>query len=452
MSIRFHPGVFCVVFLGAVFLVLSSIFYMVPHAFADTETELTAQLEDIEKQILKQQVLVDDKQLERRSLERDVSILDAKIKKAQLGILARNIEIQRLGGQIGYKQGAVQVLTARTEKQHQSLGQLIRKTNEIDNYSLVEVLLGGQTLSTFFEDLESFQAIKASLQGSLKDLANTKNLTLEQKSSLEGKQQSEIELRKLQELGKQEVEAREKERAKILAVTKGQEAAYQSLLHTQQKTAAQIRIELFKLRDTGSIPFPEALKYAEFAGSKTGVRPALILGILTQETNLGENIGVLGRWTTDMHPTRDQPIFKQIMAALGLDPDAMPVSGKPSYGWGGAMGPAQFIPSTWVTYGGFVKDASGAWVYDQSSDRIRQLTGKSSPSNPYDKQDAFMAAALLMADNGAVGGAYADERMAALRYFAGWGNASNPSYAFYGDGVMGHATQIQSEIDILKGN
>jgi len=290
------------------------------------------------------------------------------------------------------------------------------------------------------------------LQGSLQEIVDTKNLTLVQKASLEGKQQSEIDLRQLQELEKKEIEAREKERSKILAATKGEEAAYQALLKTQQKTASEIRAALFRLRDSGSIPFSEALQYAEFAGAKAGVRPALILGILTQETNLGSNIGVVGRWQTDMHPTRDQPIFKEIMVALGMDPNAMPVSARPGYGWGGAMGPAQFIPSTWVSYGGFIKDATGAWIYDKSRDRIRQLTGKGSPSNPYDKQDAFMAAALLMSDNGAMNGNLASERLAALRYFAGWGNASNPSYAFYGEGVMQHAARIQSEIDFLKQN
>ena len=115
------------------------------------------------------------------------------------------------------------------------------------------------------------------------------------------------------------------------------------------------------------------------------------------------------------------------------------------------MGPSQFIPSTWAIYGGYVRDGVGGWMYDKSQDRIRQLTGKASPSSPYDKQDAFMATALLMSDNGAVAGNYASERLAALRYFAGWGNASNPSYAFYGDGVMGHTERIQKEINILKG-
>lgn len=422
-----------------------------PAALADTEDALRAKLVAIEAEIAQQEVLLDGKKTERRSLERDVAILDTKIKKAQLAIQARNIEIQRLGGQIGDKQITVNQLTDRTEKQKQSLAQLIRKTNEVDNYSLVEIMLGTKSLSQFFEDLENFQTIKASLQVSLSELSDTKELTLQQKNSLETKQQSEKELRELQELEKKEIEKNEKEKAKLLKDTKGKEAEYQKLIQTQKKTAAAIRAQLFKLRDSGAIPFPEALQYAEFAGTKTGVRPALIMGVLTQETNLGSNLGIMGGWETAMHPTRDVPVFKVIMAELGLDPNSVPVSGKPSYGWGGAMGPSQFIPSTWAMYGGFVSNGAGSWVYDKSKDRIRQLTGKGSPSSPYDKQDAFVATALLMADNGATAQTYAAERLAALRYFAGWGNASNPSYAFYGDGVMGHATRIAEEIAILKG-
>ncbi len=436
-------ALFCVVAFSAPFLS--------PRAEADTEAILKAKLAEIEAEIQQQQTLVDSKQTERRSLERDVAILDAKIKKAQLGVQARQIEIERLGGQIGDKQIAVNELTGQSAEQRQSLAQLLRKTSEIDDYSLVEIVLGTETLSEFFHDFEDYQAIKNSLHASLHQLSETKDATLVQKTALEDRQQRALELKKLQELEKRDVETNQTKKAKILRETKGQEAAYQAILKQSKKTAAQIRAELFRLKDTGSIPFPEALAYAKFATGKTGVRPALIMGVLTQETGLGQNLGVMGGWRTEMHPTRDQPIFKVIMDTLGLSPDSVPVSAAPSYGYGGAMGPSQFIPSTWAIYGGFVKDGAGGWVYDKSQDRIRQLTGKDSPSSPYDKQDAFMATALLMADNGATGGGEAAERLAALRYFAGWGNASNPAYAFYGDGVISHADTIQSEIDILDG-
>ena len=168
-----------------------------------------------------------------------------------------------------------------------------------------------------------------------------------------------------------------------------------------------------------------------------------------------------------MHPTRDQPVFAFITQALGLDPDKMPVSRKPSYGWGGAMGPGQFIPSTWVCYGGFINTntntctpSSGAgssfwqgpWKYVVSKDRVRTLLGASSVSNPWDARTAIMATAMLMADNGAATQTRSAERLAALRYFAGWTNAKNPAYAFYGDGVMEFAAIFQQEINQLGGS
>ena len=63
------------------------------------------------------------------------------------------------------------------------------------------------------------------------------------------------------------------------------------LLPRKEKRAAQIRAALFALRDTEGIPFGDALRFATLAYQKTGIRPALILAILTQESDLGKNQG-----------------------------------------------------------------------------------------------------------------------------------------------------------------
>jgi hypothetical protein len=62
-----------------------------------------------------------------------------------------------------------------------------------------------------------------------------------------------------------------------------------------------------------------------------------------------------------------------------------------------------------------------------------------------------MATAMLMADNGADAQTPSAERLAALRYFAGWTNARKPAYAFYGDGVMEFASRFQKDINQLGG-
>jgi len=160
-------------------------------------------------------------------------------------------------------------------------------------------------------------------------------------------------LRTVAQLAKQAVQAQEKEKQKLLAETKGIEANYQKLIASNQKTAAQIRSELFMLRDTAAIPFGTALTYALAAERATGTRAAVTLAVLKQETNLGENLGT-GTWRVDMSPNRDQPVFVFITQALGLNPDQYAGLKETLVRVGRRDGPGQFIPSTWVCYGGFV--------------------------------------------------------------------------------------------------
>jgi peptidoglycan hydrolase CwlO-like protein len=394
--------------------------------------QLERELAELEAQIDAQRELLETKQRERVSLERDVAILDAKIEKAKLSIRARDISIQKLSSEIGEKEGVISALDEKIAREKESLAQLIRKTNEVDSYSLVEIMLGNKNLSEFFVDLDAFVTIKGALNESFVVIERTKSTTQSEKNSLEEKRAEQMELRTIQELEKRRIEEQEREKHRILEISRGVEKIYQELLKEKEKSAAAIRSELFTLRGSAAIPFGKALEYAKIASRKTGVRPAFLLGVIAEESNLGENVGT-GNWRTDMHPTRDRPIFKDITSKLGLDPDLMPVSKKPWYGWGGAMGPAQFIPSTWILY----------------EKKIAKLT-KHNPPNPWDPFDALMAAAILLADNGAARGGYANERLAALRYFAGWKNAEKRAYAFYGDDVMELAAKYQRQIDILE--
>ena len=394
--------------------------------------QLEQDLANLEKEIEAQRVILEDKQRERVSLERDVAILNANIEKSKLSIKARDIVIQQLRTDIAGKEKTITGLSSKLEREKQSLQQIIRRTNEIDSFSLAEVLLSGKDITGFFQDLDSFDAVKVSLRSSYTAVVENRTQTQNQKQTLEEKANEEVGLRRIQELEKKRLEQQETELKRILTATKGVEATYQKIISDKEKSVAQIRAELFTLRGSAAIPFEKAYEYAVIASQKTGVRPALILGIIAEESNLGENVGT-GDWRVDMKNPRDTVPFLDITKRLGLDPDQMPVSKKPWYGYGGAMGPAQFIPSTWILY----------------EDKVAEATGHN-PPNPWDPLDAFTASAILLADNGADKKTYATERLAALRYLAGWANATKATYAFYGDDVMELATKYQGLIDILE--
>ncbi len=440
-TVRFHTAI-GVLFAAAFFLFTAAPALLHAQATGSDVLSRRAQLEreltDLEKRIEEQRIILQEKQRESVSLERDISIFDAKIQSAELSIKARDLAIRKLATEIGTKEETIDSLSKKLVREKESLGQLLRKTREIDSFSLAEIILGNRNISDFFADVDSFSEIQSALQDSFKEIEDTKQKTKTEKDVLEERRVEEQELRSIQVLQKRRIEEDKKEKRKILDVSRGREAVYQKIIAGIEKNAAAIRSELFVLRGTDAIPFERALDFAQTVSRKTGVRPALILGVVAEESNLGENVGT-GNWRVDMccavGKDRDRPIFLEITKKLGLNPDVMPVSKKPWYGWGGAMGPAQFIPSTWVLY----------------EDKIRNLTGHN-PPNPWDPFDAFAAAAVLLKENGASKGTYAAERLAVLRYFAGWKNATKSAYAFYGDDVMALAQKYQQQIDILQNN
>lgn len=420
------------------YIAFSFIILFLTPAFATAQDISTrrAQLEKdlaaLEEQIAEQQKILDVRQRESVTLERDIDILNARIERAKLSIRARTLAIEGLSREIADKETRIGALSGKIAREKESLAALIRRTDKADAFSLVEVALSGRNLSAFLEDVDDYRVIKDALRDSFRALETDKTVTEEARTSLSEKRGEEVELRAIQELEKKKIEAQEAEKRRILKISRGIEAEYQKIIRAQQQGAAQIRAELFTLRGSAAIPFEKALAHATAAGKRTGVRPALILGVIAEESNLGENVGN-GNWRTDMKALRDTEPFLDITRRLGLDPDRMPVSKKAWYGYGGAMGPAQFIPSTWVLY----------------EERIARATGHN-PPNPWEPFDAFMAAALLLMDNGADKGTLAAERLAALRYLAGWTNANKKSYAFYGDDVMELAEKYQKQIDILN--
>lgn len=442
----------------AAILLVAGFQYSVVSTRAQTADEVAArekllqeQLTAIEKEIAEQQKILSSKQKEGSSIARDIAILDAKIKEAKLKIQAHNIAIQQLGKDITVKVKTIGVLTNKIDEGKQSLSVIIKKTDEIDRYSLPEILLSKEDFSDFFVDIGAYGSLQDSLKEFFGVVQTAKAETEDQKSQLDQKRNREIDLKVDVEDEQKKIQKNEAEKKKLLSLNKQQQKDYQVVINDKQKKAAEIRNALFSLRDTSAIKFGLALQYANAASAKTGVRPAFILAILTQETNLGANIGSC--YITDdqgngikiksgvavtgvMKATRDVQPFLELMKQLGRDPYKTPISCPQGIGYGGGMGPSQFIPSTWKLMTG----------------EISAATGKSVP-NPFDPSDAFMASAVYLKNLGAATGGYTAERNAACRYYSGKVCGAKTFNGFYGDNVVKIAQNIQENmIDPLTNN
>ena len=375
------------------------------------------------------------------TLTGDVKYLNAQINALKTKVKARALVIAQLKVSIKEKSKKIEGLSEKIENQYESLGQLIRNTNDFDNENLVHLLLSDANLSDFYGDLESYSSLKQAIKVSVDEIKGIKTDTETEKKDLEKKQNAETDAKVELEASQKKVAQTEAEKKKLLSLSKNKEAEYKKLAAEKKAKADKIRSALFSLRDSKAIPFGTALEYARQAEKATGVRPAFVLAILTQETNLGANVGTCNRatdpetksWRVIMKPDRDIPPFERITTALGISPEGLPLSCPWKGGWGGAMGPSQFIPSTWELY----------------AKKIAAALSISGMPNPWEPKHAFFASSIYLGELGADNGGFTAERTAALKYYAG-GNWNKKANAFYGDGVMKKATSIQADIDLLS--
>lgn len=425
-------------------------------AYAQSREQLEKELVDLENQIKQLQGTITQTQAQKSSLSRDITLLNQKISQSKLKIQSHDKAISRLSANITEKNKTLSALDAKIERGKESMAQIIRKTQYIEHSSLIAVGLQSKSISTFFEDVDSFSTINRSLNDSFADIRATQAELEQVKEELMEAKDQESEKKLAQELERKKTESLQKDKNSLLTVTKNQESQYKKVLAEREKEAGQIRAKLFELRDAGSISFGQAYDLALAASKGTGVRPALILAILMQESSLGVNVGACYLKDTTsgmgisiktgvdkprtMSPTRDVPVFNELMSRLGRDPLKTQVScwiamysGGSPIGWGGAMGPSQFIPSTWKIF----------------EDRIEKITG-STTADPWNPRDAIAATALYLYDLGAREGNESSERNAACKYYSGRACSATSAAAGYGNSVMKKIVGVQADIDKLQ--
>ncbi len=442
-------------FIFVITLIFSNYTFKTPIAQADQKLEntqaeraiLQAEYDRLQEEMAALEKKKENQKGQSASIDRDISILKTKIKKAGLDIKAKNLLIKKLGGEIVEKDKKINILNGRIDNIKESLAQLIRKDREIDDKSILSLVLSKSTISEAYGDINAFASVKTGINNQVNEIKGVKVLTEEEKQQLELTKNKETDTKVQLETAKKEVEMSEKEKQQLLSISKNKEAEYQKLLDAKAKRRAEILSMLFNLRDVSAIPFEKAYEYAKIAEQKTGIRPAFLLAILTQESNLGTDQGSCYVTNMDtgagassksgkvfnnvMKPNRDIKPFFEITTSVGRDPYktlvSCPIGGS---GYGGAMGPAQFIPSTWMLL----------------KNRIADMLGIKTP-DPWYAKDAFMASAIYLTDLGAQGSSYTSERNAACRYYSGRKcDSRKPNNSFYGDSVMKKAKNIQENM------
>ncbi len=375
---------------------------------------------DIEAQIRQVRLELESLKKKRESFADELRIIDLEIQKTEFELDGLTYLSDALDREIANEKDTLEKIAFQKEAKRAVLARSLRGLAEYDA-DAIEVLLRVNQFSDFFDVFTQFSQFIETLRSNLQEIIALEAHQKEAEGSLERKKNVLSEGRGALLLGKLFLEREHAFRTEFLKKSKNQSTDLERIL-AELRREFYLRKEIaYATRTEGrvGIPLEEAVTLAEQVSERVGIRPALLLAVLSVESDLGEHLGV-GHWELDMHPSQWQA-FLVITSKLGLDPDDTPVSAKPGYGWGGAMGAAQFLPQTWLGY----------------EDEVRAFTGHETPS-PWNFEDAFSAAAIKLAKDGAISQYSADEWRAAMIYFAGE-NWDNPALSFYGDRVLAMA-------------
>lgn len=452
--------VFCFMFFS---ILQSSV--MAPIFFSSKEVEalydeerarLEAELAAIEQEIKQYEGLIATTKAQKQTLKNKISELKNQAAKISLQIESTNLNLDYLSVMIDETVSSIAKTTDKVTTTKENLSDALQSFYELKQVSLLEILLGSGTISEFFDYSNALYNIQERIQENIDELEALQATLSQQNEELENDKDETQTLLAMQLLQRNELKETESEQSHLLSVTEGNEAKYQQLLSVSQAKANEIRARIYKLIGVQTqVTFGEALEIATWVSNKTGVRTAFLLAILTQESNLGQNVGQC--YLTDLATGTGMKVttgaavknvmkpmglsgrkgdvddFVFITQELGLNPYQTAVSCPiPSVGgYGGAMGPAQFIPTTWIAY----------------RDQVSRITGNNL-ANPWDIRDAFVAAALYVAKWGATAQTRNAELKAATAYFSG---STSSKYYSYGESVLAIADRYEADISYLQG-
>lgn len=425
MSFKSNNGVSETSYILRIFLfVLCFLFFFVSSSFAQESAQKKAELErqigQLEQEAGVLDVELQSVQVEKRSLDSEKKTLDTEIRRRELEIKRLTLVLKKTASEIQEKTSGITVLTQKIGRSRRAIAAGLFSLYTYDHYNPLTMILGYGKISEFFNSVESLTRVQATIQATLDDFKNDQEFLAKEKEELEEFKEEQQGLHSLQEVERRFLAQKKKEKEELLRLTKGKEAIFQQLLTSKKRDLATLKTQLFYLEKTG-VTAENAIRFAELAAQRAGIRPAFLLALLEVETgkqfedgviSVGTNLGT-GNWKRDLYDCyrsigkksaaeSEKTAFFKITGALNLDPDKMPVSRRPSYGCGGAMGPAQFLPTTWLRF----------------EKRVAELTGHN-PPNPWNVEDAFTASALFLADSGARSQTVAGESRAARTYLSG---------------------------------
>jgi murein DD-endopeptidase MepM/ murein hydrolase activator NlpD len=218
----------------------------------------TSEIERLQQEISQRNSRLSEIDSEIKKFEQELNVVGAEKKTLQSAINRLEVERKKVNAEISRTETLISstdleinklaLEISKTErdifKTKEIIGAMVRQEYQSSDKSLVEILLGNEQLSDFWNQLEAHHNIREMLSVKVAELSTYQEIVTGKKDQNEEKRDDLSSLKNQYTGQTQVLENNKSEQAKLLEVTKNEERNYQQLLASKQEVREQILKEM----------------------------------------------------------------------------------------------------------------------------------------------------------------------------------------------------------------
>lgn len=204
-------------------------------------TDRNTKIQELEKEIMEYQKQLEEVGEEKKTLKSEVKRLDISRQKISTDINLTQNKIDSTNFQIQELSLGISDKKEKIEKNVDTIAETIRKMNEMESESLIEIILSNSRLSDFLTQIETLQQFQSKMREEVKQLNESKKELENTKTQTEKKKKELAEFKDDLSDQKYVLDINRKEKNTILEITENKESNYQN--HLDEKIEARKAFE-----------------------------------------------------------------------------------------------------------------------------------------------------------------------------------------------------------------
>jgi len=199
-------------------------------AFAQSNEELSKQLQEKQAEIAKLEAQLENVRGNERTLKSQLNIIDSQGKVTTLKIEETNLRIEKLKREIAELSSRIKRISGSLDTLSEILLQRIVQTYKYSHLSTLDLFFSSHSFADLLQRLKYVQVAQAYDKRKLYELQATKQAYNDQKQDKATRQEEAEQLNKALENYKNQLEEQKKAKEELLKVTQNDEARFQGLI------------------------------------------------------------------------------------------------------------------------------------------------------------------------------------------------------------------------------